>query len=379
MAVTEFMRRVIWEEAGSMCANPKCRATIFDYDKKGLHVHHIIPRKDKGPDILENLILLCRKCHGKYHSGWYPYSKVQEWKKLLINFPLPNTLLNYANNPYFYKDMLEEIEIGNIHEPYRNSVQIYLRHPNPDAKIQFGIIYLYLLHRMGADDFAEKKIADIESILLEKNNDENVVRSRVRLYNLMARIKRGLGKFEEGEHYLNEVQEIFKNDHYEGQEVDYFQAKLDRIAINQQKDIYTYEDYYEARDLLDDLEENIFGKVAKTNLIGMAKVQLANYYASKKDYKKADLQMEDALNSLFDVKYERGIILRYANWGKIKTKEMQDSIRMTDKESLRNVAIDMFINSIRRGTQNGRIYPSMSIAGGSIKSSEQYIKILLTM
>jgi len=34
-----------------------------------LHVHHIEPKSEGGPDTLENLITLCRDCHEKLH-GW---------------------------------------------------------------------------------------------------------------------------------------------------------------------------------------------------------------------------------------------------------------------------------------------------------------------
>jgi len=34
-----------------------------------LHVHHIIPRSDGGPDIPENLVTLCSGCHRSVESG----------------------------------------------------------------------------------------------------------------------------------------------------------------------------------------------------------------------------------------------------------------------------------------------------------------------
>lgn len=33
-------------------------------DQRGLEVHHIIPRVCGGSDELDNLIVICRKCHG---------------------------------------------------------------------------------------------------------------------------------------------------------------------------------------------------------------------------------------------------------------------------------------------------------------------------
>lgn len=36
--------------------------------EKNLHAHHIIPRKEDGPDTPENLVILCQHCHPKYEG-----------------------------------------------------------------------------------------------------------------------------------------------------------------------------------------------------------------------------------------------------------------------------------------------------------------------
>lgn len=35
---------------------------------KNLQIHHIIPKRDGGENIPENMITVCKKCHGKIHS-----------------------------------------------------------------------------------------------------------------------------------------------------------------------------------------------------------------------------------------------------------------------------------------------------------------------
>ncbi len=34
-----------------------------------LHAHHVVPRAEGGPDTEENLVTLCRPCHGRLHDG----------------------------------------------------------------------------------------------------------------------------------------------------------------------------------------------------------------------------------------------------------------------------------------------------------------------
>lgn len=44
------------------CSIPGCSRTYR------LTFHHLIPRKQGGPDVLENLIAMCGKCHSQYES-----------------------------------------------------------------------------------------------------------------------------------------------------------------------------------------------------------------------------------------------------------------------------------------------------------------------
>jgi len=35
---------------------------------RDLHVHHIVPRREGGPDELSNLVTLCFTCHERLHA-----------------------------------------------------------------------------------------------------------------------------------------------------------------------------------------------------------------------------------------------------------------------------------------------------------------------
>ena len=36
---------------------------------RGFGYHHVRPRSQGGPDVIENLILLCQVCHDEHHAG----------------------------------------------------------------------------------------------------------------------------------------------------------------------------------------------------------------------------------------------------------------------------------------------------------------------
>lgn len=47
-------------------------------DDRTLQAHHIVPRSAGGPDALENLITLCRPCHGVIHQSNGAFDDVRE-------------------------------------------------------------------------------------------------------------------------------------------------------------------------------------------------------------------------------------------------------------------------------------------------------------
>ncbi len=46
-----------------------------------LHVHHIIPLSEDGPDTLENVIVLCVSCHMEWESAYFGI-EFSEWLTL---------------------------------------------------------------------------------------------------------------------------------------------------------------------------------------------------------------------------------------------------------------------------------------------------------
>lgn len=43
-----------------------------------IHAHHIIPKAQGGPDIMENLITLCDMCHGVVTPQWWRWFGVDK-------------------------------------------------------------------------------------------------------------------------------------------------------------------------------------------------------------------------------------------------------------------------------------------------------------
>ncbi len=55
------------------CENPNCRYTQF------LHVHHIISEVEGGSNRLDNLIVLCSRCHTAARNQEISTKELQSW------------------------------------------------------------------------------------------------------------------------------------------------------------------------------------------------------------------------------------------------------------------------------------------------------------
>lgn len=59
-AVPAIIRKQVYKKYNNKCA--KCSA------EENLHIHHIVKYSEGGLHVLENLMLLCAKCHAKAHK-----------------------------------------------------------------------------------------------------------------------------------------------------------------------------------------------------------------------------------------------------------------------------------------------------------------------
>jgi hypothetical protein len=99
---TFAQKRRIKEEAGFKCAIPNCNTT------SPLDLHHIIHSEDGGDESDDNLICLCRNCHGRYHEGLIPRISIQNYKLRLKR--ISADLFQHEYN------FLEKLFIGQIIE-----------------------------------------------------------------------------------------------------------------------------------------------------------------------------------------------------------------------------------------------------------------------
>ena len=74
MAVTPAQKRKIKEEAGFRCAVPNCNTT------SPLDIHHILYQENGGLDEDDNLICLCKNCHGRVHNNEIPDISIRTYK-----------------------------------------------------------------------------------------------------------------------------------------------------------------------------------------------------------------------------------------------------------------------------------------------------------
>jgi hypothetical protein len=66
-------------EAGYRCAVPTCRNIL------AIDLHHIVPVKEKGGNVLENLLALCPTCHALYERGTISPEAIYSWKGMLVS------------------------------------------------------------------------------------------------------------------------------------------------------------------------------------------------------------------------------------------------------------------------------------------------------
>ena len=82
MAVTPAQKRRIKEEAGFKCAVTNCNTT------SPLDIHHIVYQENGGSDDDNNLICLCKNCHGRVHNREIPDISIREFKNRILRISL---------------------------------------------------------------------------------------------------------------------------------------------------------------------------------------------------------------------------------------------------------------------------------------------------
>jgi HNH endonuclease len=71
--------RQVLHEAGYKCANPAC------YEWLSLDFHHITYVSQGGHNTSDNLLSLCKNCHGKHHAGIITHASIRAWKMLRLS------------------------------------------------------------------------------------------------------------------------------------------------------------------------------------------------------------------------------------------------------------------------------------------------------
>ena len=77
------LRERVWRRDSHACR--RCGV-----DDRTIQAHHIVPRGAGGPDVPENLITLCRPCHGVMHPGNDSFDDVRDEAPLFPNRDAPD-------------------------------------------------------------------------------------------------------------------------------------------------------------------------------------------------------------------------------------------------------------------------------------------------
>jgi len=93
------------------------RCQVCGSSPEVIHRHHIIPLKEGGPDILENIVFLCPKCHRKAEAGEISVS----------------SLLNLAKERLTFEELIFSEELD---KPFEAHIRLTLNHwADSEAKI----------------------------------------------------------------------------------------------------------------------------------------------------------------------------------------------------------------------------------------------------
>lgn len=105
---TPAQKRRIKEEAGFKCAIPSCGNT------SPLDLHHILDSQDGGSDSDDNLICLCRNCHGRYHDGVIPRESLINYKLRLQRISADLFQHEYNFLEKLFLDQIIELDIEGV-------------------------------------------------------------------------------------------------------------------------------------------------------------------------------------------------------------------------------------------------------------------------
>ncbi len=93
----------IYATQGHICSNPYC-----EFEQLPLEAHHIFAHSLGGKSVLDNALILCKKCHSLVHRGCVPLEVLFKWKKIVRdNF-------DYAINPDELWSKVRSVPISTI-------------------------------------------------------------------------------------------------------------------------------------------------------------------------------------------------------------------------------------------------------------------------
>jgi 5-methylcytosine-specific restriction endonuclease McrA len=88
----EYKKRKLFDFPTKICA--RCKAT--GTKENWLTIQHVVPKREKGGNVIENVILLCRNCH-----NWVNYVEMLVRKKVVTYITKDD--LKYSQSKEFKK------------------------------------------------------------------------------------------------------------------------------------------------------------------------------------------------------------------------------------------------------------------------------------
>ena len=230
---------------------------------------------------------------------------------------------------------------------------------------------------MDKDEIAVDE-SQIFRVLLEENMDSNFyIKNKINLAQINARIFRSLKDFTKSKNELLYIINTLPNEKYTKWEVDYYQALIDFIAIEQQ----TNKPY---KGVIDETEKIIYdlnvlsnhkmNNREKANLLGQVYLQKSNYYGSINEFRTAKSEVKLGLELLRNYDDVRAYSLRLYNLAVLPMLEM--SKYPSKKQELAEEAAILLDKSISVGTLNSSIEIKDSVVAGCLNLARSYYPYL---
>lgn len=271
-----------------------------------LDAHHIIPVKDGGMNIFDNLILLCKACHTTADSEAIPPSILKYYKYTCKTDPIIYPRDKIGIYQHFSTSIIKELT-HTYNEDLINTAKNVIRHLMRSRDSHYRIICLNLINSILFSNMHSERLTSYESnalvnlaekLMTDKKNEYNELFLNKQIYHNIGIIyhinNKHINAIEMYSKALNIHPEIINDNHTDIIKSEDFMTKVHMTStlymLNKEK-----ESFYKIEQILS--SQNLFNDKTQYDPHSFAMIRLAEHYISQKDIIKAEDELRKLLSS----------------------------------------------------------------------------------